>query len=46
MDEHRDAIGNAEAPDESPVETTTEETLIDSHDGDGVSETAAEEVED
>ena len=46
VDEHRDAIGNAEAPEESPVETTTEETLIDSHDGDDVSETAAEEVED
>ena len=46
VDEHRDAIGNAEAPKESPVETTTEETLIDPHDGDDVSETAAEEVED
>ena len=46
VDEHRDAIGNAEAPEESPVETTTGETLIDSHDGDDVSETAAEEVED
>ena len=46
VDEHHDAIGNAEAPEESPVETTTEETLIDSHDGDDVAETAAEGVED
>ena len=46
VDEHHDAIGNAEAPQESPVETTTEETLIDPHDGDDVSETAAEETED
>ena len=44
--EHHDAIDNEEAPEESPVETTTEETLIDPHDGDEVSETAAEEVED
>jgi len=44
--EHHEAIGNAEAPEESPAETTTEETLIDSHDGDDVSETAAQEIED
>ena len=46
MDEHHDAIDNAEAPEESPVETTTEETLIDPHDGDDDSETAAGETED
>ena len=44
--EHPQAIDNEEAPQESPVETTTEETLIDPHDGDDVSETAAEETED
>ena len=46
VDEHHDAIGNAEAPEVSPVETTTEETLIDPHDGDDVAETAAAEIED
>ena len=46
VDENHDAIDNAEAPEENPVETTTEETLIDPHDGDDVSETAAEETED
>ena len=44
--EHHHAIGNAEAPEESPVETTTEETLIDPHDGDDGAETTAEEIED
>ena len=46
VDEHHDAIGNVEAPEESPVETTTEETLIGSYDGDDDAETAAEETED
>lgn len=41
-----DHIEFEDAPEESPVETTTEETLIDPHDGDNVSETAAEEIED
>ena len=44
--EHPLAINNFEEPEESPVETTTEETLIDSHDSDDVAETAAEGVED
>lgn len=44
--EHHDAIGNAEAPEDSPVETTTEQTLIDPQDGENILETAAEEVED
>ena len=30
----------------APVETTTEETLIDPHDSDDVADTAAEEIED
>ena len=46
VDEHHDAIGNAEAPEESTVETTTEETLIDPQDGENILETAAEEIED
>jgi hypothetical protein len=44
--EHPQAIDNFEEPEESPVETTTEETSIDSYDGDDVAETAAEEIED
>ena len=44
--EHKDGVDNEEAPEEGSAETRTEETLIDSHDGDDVAETAAEEVED
>jgi pilus assembly protein FimV len=44
--EHHDAIDDAEAPEESRAEAKTEETLIGSHDGDDVAETAAEEIED
>jgi len=44
--EHHNPINDAEEPEESPVETTTEETLIDSHYGDGVAETAAQEIVD
>lgn len=46
VDEYHDAIGNTEAPEESPVETTIKDTLIDSYDSDDVAETAAEETED
>ena len=44
--EHHDAIDDVEEPEESPAETSTEETLIDSRDDDDVAETAAEEIED
>jgi hypothetical protein len=44
--EHHDAIDDAEEPEESPAETSTEETLIVSYDDDDVAETAAEEMED
>ena len=44
--EHPEAIDNFEEPEENPVETTTEETSIDSYDGDDVAETATEEIED
>ena len=43
--EHPEAIDNVEEPEESPIETTTEETLIDSYDSDDVADTAAEEPE-
>ena len=43
---HPQAIDNEEAPEEGSAETRTEETLIDSHDGDDVAETAAAEIED
>ena len=46
MAEHHDAIDDAEEPEESPAETSTEETLIVSYDDDDVAETAAEEIED
>ena len=44
--EHHDAIDEVEEPEESPAETSTEETLIDSRDDNDVAETAAEEIED
>ena len=44
--EHHDAIDNAEAPEESPAVTKTDETPIDTYDGEDVVETAAEETED
>ena len=44
--EHHDAIDNAEAPEESPAVTKTEETSIDTYDGKDVAETTAEEIED
>ena len=46
MAEHHDAIDDAEEPEESPAETSTEETLIVSYDDDDVAETADEEIED
>ena len=46
MAEHHDAIDDAEEPEESPAETSTEETLIVSYDDDDVAETVAEEIED
>jgi hypothetical protein len=44
--EHPEAIDNFEEPEKNPAETSTEETLIASHQGDDVAETSAEEVED
>lgn len=44
--EHHDAIDNAEAPEESPAVTKTDETSIDTYDGEDAVETAAEEIED
>ena len=44
--EHPEALDNFEESEKKPAETRTEETLIDSHQGEDFAETAAAEIED